>query len=170
MQIKQCQQHLKAINWNSQEGWGGSILPLIVLPSNPEGFIVPKESCWGVGLPWCAKCFFLFLWLWIHCDWYSLVCSDDRKHGMTRRAAWNRVFCAQEQAKWALPMWQCGTFQAQMNKKGKSTWMHMQISEHTVVLKKKSKKYTVNPRTCSFSSLTCTNTAWHTVCLARQFT
>ena len=91
------------------------------------------------GVPWCAKCFFLFLflWLWIHCDWYSLVCSDGRKHGMTRCGAWSRVFWAQEQAKWALPMWQCGTFQAQMNKTGKSTWMHMQISEHTVVLQKK---------------------------------
>lgn len=97
--------------------------------------------------------------------WFAVMAES-----MAWLAVVHGVFCAQEQAKWALRLWQCGTFQAQLNRKGKSTWMHMQISEHTVVPQKKSKKYTVNPRTCSFSSLTCTNTAWHTVFLAWQFT
>lgn len=30
-------------------------------------------------------------------------------------------------AKWTFQMWQYGTFQAQTDQKGKSTWMHMQI-------------------------------------------
>lgn len=76
MRGKQCQQHLKASSWKSQEGWGGGCTPLNFLPSSPQGFIVPRESCGGVGVPRCAKClsfFFFFLWLQIHCDCYSLA-------------------------------------------------------------------------------------------------
>lgn len=47
-----------------------------------------------------------------------------------------KSFCVQstqEEAKWALQMWQCGTFQAQTDKRGNSTRMNKQIHEHSVV-------------------------------------
>lgn len=37
-----------------------SVLPLIILPSHPSGFIVPRDSCGGVGSPMACHMFRFF--------------------------------------------------------------------------------------------------------------
>ena len=184
MQSEQCQQHLKANSWKSQEGWGGGCFPLIFLPSNPKGFIVPRESCGGVGVLWCAKCFFFHSSSYSVCKFTVIVILCLRrwqKACVTCRGAGEKqeFLCTEYTGGRQSESSKCDSMGPSRHRQTKKENPHGCTckSLNTQWFNKESRKYTVHTSSrkqarVSSSSPVCTHTykhtAWLTVCLARN--
>lgn len=140
-QSEQRQQHLQASSRKSQEGWGVSIHPLVFPPSSPAGFIVPRDSCGGVGVTWHAKFIRISRHPMIaHSSWllfYAVAMAESMRHLLwfiqrdTCLCSGHKVGRQSESSKCD----SAGAFRHRQVKKEKSTWMNSQICEQRRVQK-----------------------------------